>query len=248
MNPQWKETKESVITLYEDKNCSDFFRNFLKYLYTGQVKVSTESALALLSLADKYNVKDLVILSRDYMLKNIAVAGVKGFLISWLQYSLTSDTHLQLANELKNFLCLNIDIVGYSRDFIDIDPNNLLILLQQNDLVVRSEAQLFDIIERWLLLKRGQVEQEESLSDEEKESHMKSMVEAVCSYIRFPMMSFAELAKIPLRPIVPMHKEFFMERVALGFSFHASHPLPVDNEYIQFTPRLYTSGRWILKI
>lgn len=242
MNPKWKETNETVITLYEDKKAAAFFQHFMKYLYTGHVRISVESAMPLLSLADKYNIKDLIVLSRDYMMKNIALAGTKGFLISWLQYTLTSTSHLQLTNELKNFLCLNLDIVGYSRDFIDIDPNNLLILLQQNDLVVRNESQLFDIIERWLLLKRGQIEQEESLSDEEKQSHMKSMIEGVCSYIRFPMFTFEELAKIPLRPIVSLHKEFFMERVALGFSFHASHPLPVDMEYIQFTPRLYTSG------
>lgn len=242
MNPQWKETKESVIHLYEDKKAAEFFNLFLKYLYTGQARISVESAMPLLSLADKYNIKDLIVLSRDYMLKNIAVSAVKGFFISWLQYTLTSQTHLQLTNELKNFLCLNLAVVGNSSDFIDIDPNNLLILLQQNDLVVKNEAELFNICERWLLLKKEQIEQEESLSDEEKSSHMKNLVEAVCSYIRFPMMSFEELARIPLSPIVQLHKEFFMDRVALGFSFHANHPLPADSEFIQFTPRLYTSG------
>lgn len=242
MNPQWKETKESIIHLYEDKKAAEFFNLFLKYLYTGQVRISVESAMPLLSLADKYNIKDLVTVSRDYMMKNIAMAAMRGFFVSWLQYTLTSTTHIQLTNELKNFLLLNIDKVGASRDFIEFDPNNLLILLQQNDLVVKSEGELFKIVERWLMLKREQIEHEESLSDEEKTSHMKSLVEGVCSYIRFPMMSFTELAAIPMSPIVPLHKEFFMERVGLGFSFHANHPLPVDTEFNQFTPRLYTSG------
>lgn len=204
--------------------------------------------MPLLSLADKYNIKDLIILSRDYMMKNIAVAGLRGFMISWLQYALTSNTHPLLVNELKNFLCLNLNIVGSSRDFQDFDPNNLISLLQQNDLVIESESKLFEIIERWLMNKREQIVHEESLSDEEKQSHMKSLVEGVCSYIRFPMMSFSELAAVPLKPIVALAKEFFMDRVALGFSFHANHPLPVDPEFIQFTPRLYTSDTFAFEM
>ncbi len=210
--------------------------------------MSVESAMPLLSLADKYNIKDLVILSREYMMKNIAVAATRGFMISWLQYAVAIKSHQNLTNELNNFLCLNLNIVGYSRDFMDFDPNNLVTLLQQNDLVIESESKLFDIVERWLMLKRDQIVQEESLTDEEKQNHMKSLVEGVCSYIRFPFMSFSDLAALPLKPIVSIAKEFFMERVALGFSFHSEHPLPVDPEYNQFTPRLYTSDLFAIEM
>jgi BTB/POZ domain-containing protein 17 len=129
MNPQWSESKESVITLKEDPQCCRVFPKFLKYLYTGQVRVSIDSAMPLLSLADKYNIKDLIVLCRDYMLRNIAIAGRQGFLVSWLQYTLAFNYHQHLSNELKNFLRLNVDIVGYSRDFADLDPNNLVILV-----------------------------------------------------------------------------------------------------------------------
>lgn len=204
--------------------------------------------MPLLSLADKYNIKDLIILSRDYMMKNIAVAAKRGFMISWLQYALTSNAHQILSNELKNFLCLNLSIVAASKDFIDLDPNNLISLLQQNDIVIESEWKLFEVVESWLLLKREQIVSEESLSDEEKQSHMKYLTESVFSYIRFPMLSFRELAAVPLKSIVSGSKEFFMDRVALGFSFHANHTLPVDPEYIQFTPRLYTSDTFAFEM
>lgn len=39
MNPQWKETNERIIHLHEDKKAADYFHLFLKYLYTGQVRV-----------------------------------------------------------------------------------------------------------------------------------------------------------------------------------------------------------------
>lgn len=138
LNPQWQESKESIIHLIEDPQCCRVFPKFLKYLYTGQVRVSIDSAMPLLSLADKYNIKDLIILCRDYMLKNIAIAGQNGFLISWLQYTLSFNYHQHLSNELKNFLRLNVDIVGYSRDFTDLDPNNLVVLVRDSCILTRS--------------------------------------------------------------------------------------------------------------
>lgn len=272
LNPQWQECKESVIHLVEDPRSSRVFPQFLKYLYTGQVRVSIETAMPLLSLADKYNIKDLIVLCRDYMTKNIAVAGcslalqlfikfnkqffsgMQGYLISWLQYTLSFNYHQLLTNELKNFLRLNIDLVGYSRDFEEIDPNNLVVLLQQNDLVIKNEAALFDIVERWLMIKREQIEHEESLSDEEKRSHMKTMIEGICSHIRYPMMTVTELANIPLKSITAFSKEFFCNRMALGMSFHAGqsclsqHDSDTNDAYLQYTPRLYTSDVFCLEM
>lgn len=207
--------------------------------------------MPLLSLADKYNIKDLVALCVSFMLKSIALAGQNGFLIGWLQYTVGFNYHQQLTNELKNFLRLNLSIVGYSRDFIDIDPNNLVSLLQQHDLVIKNEAALFAIVERWLMMKREQIEAEESLSDEEKESHMKLLIEAICVHVRYPMMTVSELAAIPIKPIVALNKEFFFDRVALGMSFHAGQEEALaasDEDNFQFIPRLYTADVFCLEM
>lgn len=250
--PQYKECKESVIQLVEDPQNCLVFPQFLKYLYTGQVKISIETAMPLLSLADKYDIKDLIVLCRDYMSKNIAIAGSKGFLISWLQYTLSFSYHQQLTNELKNFLRLNIETVAYSKDFIDIDPNNLVVLLQQNDLVIKNEATLFNIVDRWLMMKREQIEHEESLSDEEKGNHTKSLIEGVCTHVRFAMMTVTELANILLKPITAHCKEFFLDKMALGMSFHANQPFRHDGDpseiSLQYTPRLYTSDVFCLEM
>lgn len=226
----------------------EVFPQFLKYLYTGQVKLTVESAMPLLSLADKYNIKDLIVLCRDYMSKSVALAGSCGFLISWLQYTLSFDYHQQLTNELKNYLRLNMEIVGYSKDFIDLDPNNLCVLLQQNDLVISNECKLFDIVERWLMLKKEQVMQEKSYSDEDKENHIKSLIEGIFCYIRYPMMTVQELASLPLKPITHVCKEFFCERMALGMGFHANQPISENNDCLQYTPRLYTSDNFCLEM
>lgn len=52
MNPEWNECKESVIELKEDPLCCAVFPQFLKYLYTGQIQISLETAMPLLSLGE----------------------------------------------------------------------------------------------------------------------------------------------------------------------------------------------------
>lgn len=245
MNPEWSECKESVIELVEDPICSEIFPQFLKYLYTGQVRISIQAAMPLLSLADKYNIKDLVTLCSDYMKTHVALAGKSGNLVSWLQYTISFSYHENLTNELKNFLKFNLEVVAESKDFINLDPNILVALLDQNDLVIQNEATLFDIVAKWLFLKKEQIEHESSLSDEEKQEHLKTLIEAIMTHVRFPMMTVSELAAIPLKPITSLNKEFFCDRMAIGMRYHAGqsekYPNLCENSYLQFTPRLYVS-------
>lgn len=247
MNPEWSECKESVIELVEDPICLEIFPQFLKYLYTGQIRISIEAALPLLSLADKYNIKDLVTLCSDYMKTHVALAGKSGNLVSWLQYTLSFIYHENLTNELKNFLKFNLEVVAESKDFINLDPNILVALLDQNDLVIENEATLFDIVSKWLFLKIEQIDNESSLSDEEKKEHLKSLIEAIMIHIRFPMMTVSELAAIPLKPITCFSREFFCHRMAIGMRYHAGQSekyaniLENSEPGLQFTPRLYVS-------
>lgn len=57
MNPRWNESREQRIVLQEATECVGVFELFLRYLYTGRLKVSHTTVLPILALADKYNVK-----------------------------------------------------------------------------------------------------------------------------------------------------------------------------------------------
>lgn len=57
MNPRWNESREQRIVLQEAAECVEVFELFLRYLYTGRLKVSHATVLPTLALADKYNVK-----------------------------------------------------------------------------------------------------------------------------------------------------------------------------------------------
>lgn len=57
MNPQWCESQESRIVLQETPQCAAIFPEFLRYFYTGQIRISQSTIMGILTLADKYNVK-----------------------------------------------------------------------------------------------------------------------------------------------------------------------------------------------
>lgn len=57
MNPEWSECRESVIELKEEPLCSEVFPQFLRYLYVGQIRISLQTVMPMLALADKYNIR-----------------------------------------------------------------------------------------------------------------------------------------------------------------------------------------------
>uniref|UniRef100_U5EUX5 Putative transport and golgi organization n=1 Tax=Corethrella appendiculata TaxID=1370023 RepID=U5EUX5_9DIPT len=251
MNPEWNECREKVIELKEDPLCSLVFPQFLKYLYVGQIRISLQTVMPMLALADKYNIGDLVQLCVDYMLKHIAKAATQGFLVSWLQYTISfSPNHKEVTEALQKFLKWNLDIVAETNDFCDLDVNYLIVLLQQNDLVLQSEFSLFEYVEKWLMNKKEQIEREPDLNDDEKQHYVITTLHSVIVHIRFAMMTPTELSKLLVRPIMNWHKEFFVERIAIGMSYHSGQIERVqeirsqETGALQFTPRLYTTDVW----
>jgi hypothetical protein len=71
---KWFESCEKRITLGETPSCAAVFEDFLKYLYTGKLHLDFATVVPIVSLADKYNVRDLLRLGLDYMVRNISTA------------------------------------------------------------------------------------------------------------------------------------------------------------------------------
>lgn len=252
MNPEWNEWSKTVIELKEDPVCYPVFPSFLEYLYKGKINVSLDTTLPILSLADKYNIKDLVQLCLDYMFKHIAAAAKHGCFISWLSYGWCQPFHRDLAEELQRFLKWNLKIVAESKDFLDLDTNILIILLQQNDLVIESEFLLFQYVQKWVLNKQEQIFTEYSLADEEKRKEVRYITETVMKHIRFPMMSPAEVSRIlQEEPVSKQNPKLFTEFITLAMSFHAgydSSSAKSNTTDLKYTPRLYTSDQFCVSI
>ena len=55
----WEESRQQEIRLVEEEACQAVFYDFLRYFYAASIDMSTDKALPLLLLADKYNVQSL---------------------------------------------------------------------------------------------------------------------------------------------------------------------------------------------
>ncbi|XP_015514802.1 BTB/POZ domain-containing protein 17 isoform X1 [Neodiprion lecontei] len=244
MSPQWTESQESRVTLQETPQCATIFSEFLRYFYTGQIRINYGTVLPILSLADKYNVRDLISLCINYMQSHILAAATHGTLVSWLQYT-TNCGHHAVAQSCQNFIKWNFELVSKTADFGNFEPDVLVSLLHQSSLVIRDEMTLYECLESWLNHQANRLKTELLPSD--LEITVEQIVVAVMSCVRFPMMSPRQLAKLLLSPLTKKYKEFFVERMAIGMSFHSGQQERVDEVIrteedggLLFEPRLYT--------
>lgn len=192
------------------------------------------------------------------MLRHIAKAATQGCLISWLHYTISfSPYHQEITNAIQNFLKWNLDIVAEARDFVELDINILIALLQQNDLVLKNEYVLFEYVENWCNMRKRQMDIEQttnSITDEQKAQNVRDMMRSVFIHIRYAMMTPRELAKLLLKPMVKGDAEFFVERISIGMAYHAGQEDYIvkvrrsTDGALQFTPRLYTSDTYALSM
>ncbi|XP_029161674.1 BTB/POZ domain-containing protein 17 [Nylanderia fulva] len=244
MSPQWSESQESRVTLQETPQCAPIFSEFLRYFYTGQIRINYSVVLPILSLADKYNVKDLILLCLDYMRNHIALAAIHGTLVSWLQYTLNCGHH-DISQACQNFIKWNLGLVARTADFGNFDLDILVSLLHQSSLVIKDEMTLYKCLEFWLDHQAERLRAQ--LSPDELEATLHQLVIAVMSPVRFPMMSPRQLADLLLSPLTKKYKEFFVERMSIGMSFHSGQTdrvrevsLNEEDGALLFEPRLYT--------
>ncbi|KAH8267582.1 BTB/POZ domain-containing protein 17 [Drosophila bipectinata] len=255
MNPEWNECSKRVIELHEEACCSAVFPQFIKYLYVGHIAVTLQTVMPMLALSDKYNVRDLIDLCVGYMTKHVAKAATSGYLVSWLQYTLSfTPTHNDLTETLKRFLKWNLEMVAESRDFVEMDPAIMQLLLQQNDIVITSEYKLFAIVQTWLLHRREQMEATSGSAASCNASFME-LIEQTVTHIRFGMMTPQELSHLSLmEPLIEYHKEFLVDRIAIGMSYQSGQEDRVrevratESGELQFTPRLYWNDTWSVDI
>ena len=67
MNQNWNESREKRIVLGETPSCEAVFEDFLKYLYTGKIALDFATVIPIVSLADKYNVTDLLTIGTTFI-------------------------------------------------------------------------------------------------------------------------------------------------------------------------------------
>uniref|UniRef100_A0A182JIJ0 BTB domain-containing protein n=1 Tax=Anopheles atroparvus TaxID=41427 RepID=A0A182JIJ0_ANOAO len=255
MNATWREFGDTVVTLQEEEKCHGVFPQFLRYMYVGQMTISVDTVVYILKLADKYNIRDLVQLCVDYMKEHLIKAAAKGCFVEWLHHSLLiCPERKELITLLENYLKWNLEHVVAHPGWHELSPGIMQWLLQQNDIAIRSEYRLYELVESWFWFQKSRIENRDDLREREREILLNSIISTVLVHIRFPMMRLIEMANVLVSPSLCDLKEFIVARVADGMNFHSERfdviAATRQTEYgeQQFTPRLYTCDMWSLGI
>uniref|UniRef100_A0A182QM90 BTB domain-containing protein n=1 Tax=Anopheles farauti TaxID=69004 RepID=A0A182QM90_9DIPT len=277
MNATWREFGDAVITLQEDENCHAVFPQFLRYMYVGKMTISVDTAVYVLKLADKYNIHDLVQMCIDYMKRHLNKATAKGHFVEWLHNVLMiCPGRKDLITQMENFLKWNLERIVSFPGWEQLTPGIMSWLLQQNDLVVRSEFRLYELVDRWFRHQKAQIEcappsqpepppqtgDQTTVRESDREDAIIRLIYGVLVHLRFVMMSLPQMANVLMTcgksytPSLSVRtlKEFYVARVADAMNFHGRR-LEVVNALrtcepgeLLFTPRLYTSDLWSLEI
>ncbi|XP_038644717.1 BTB/POZ domain-containing protein 17-like [Scyliorhinus canicula] len=223
---RWSDAKDQTVHLTEEEDCLDHFQDFLRYLYSGSVTLSTVNVLPLHLLSEKYNVQELRESCQQFMLANVAAPGSSNRAITWQRYAkLTALT--QLEEKCLRFIAWNIDTIIKSPDWTSMEPHQLSSLLQRSDLVVEDEVVLFQALVSWLSL---------------HPAHTEEMLQHIC----YPMMPPEKLFDLQAPGNLPEAISTYLYRE--GLLVYQVHLLPMDViskrhdiTTIPFTMRLYTS-------
>ncbi|ERL87020.1 hypothetical protein D910_04422 [Dendroctonus ponderosae] len=236
MNSAWSEWKETHIELQELPICESVFYTFLEYFYTGKIHITHTNVMPILALADKYLVKSLTRICIMYMCRHVPHAAYHNQLSSWLQYSSICD-HQRILSSCRNFFKWNFETVASTSDYTNFDCDTFVMVIKSDDVVVHNEMMLYNCVVRWLEMQKAKLNGTTQT--------YAGLVEGVMMHIRFPMMSPRELAELLMSSLIKEHKEFFVERMAIGMKFHSGYTEQLEPYYLNeghlFTPRLYTS-------
>ncbi|KRX96057.1 BTB/POZ domain-containing protein 17 [Trichinella pseudospiralis] len=232
------------IELIEDRECVEVFGIFLRFLYCNHIKLRAEDSLAVLTLADKYNVVNLRKVCLNFVISRIIPQlTLKEVFHVWFQYG-TKCFHQALVKTCVDRLATQFqDIISgqeWEKEWLLLDKDQMNEFLRTSELTVASEYEIWLAVFRWI----------QNLIQSEKRSSVsvERILGAVLPNIRFPMMTADELNQVEKLPFVEQHAKYFQPYLMMSYKYRA---LPLisraaSREFCgsQFLLRNYTRLRW----
>lgn len=195
-------------------------------------------------------------------------AAKNNWLVSWIRYTMQHGKSAQYHsfNELsKNFICWNFELLSDLPQYASLETELLIELLQRDDLVIKDEFSLFKCISKWLMhqLSKHAVPVKRSTASScivneggsDGQLSFPDLVKEITSLIRFPLMSYRELANVLMDPLAKDYEYLFTSLITDAMKFNAIGNEAREEEFSQmkgnfeydtspFTPRLYTDEMW----
>ncbi|CAH1776486.1 unnamed protein product [Owenia fusiformis] len=221
---------DDEVELNESIECQSVFDKFLRYLYTAEVSINSQTCVGILCLADKYNVGSLKELCQAYMVENTKSPKIKNALL-W--YSWGKALHLEpLIERCSETIAWNAHEIITSPHWLNMDLDFVADMLQKSELVVPNEWVVLEATTRWLL----------------HESHVGNLLENsenLLPYVRLPQMSIAQLYRLENSELSEHLESSSLIKDLLGKAFRfralcpSQHALGVSFNEPFYQPRDY---------
>ncbi|XP_076446270.1 BTB/POZ domain-containing protein 17-like isoform X2 [Babylonia areolata] len=222
---RWQQAGHPQIELEESEECQRHFEPFLKFLYTAEVQVSTESAVGILCLADKYSVMSLKSLCTRYMVENTMSPKVRNAL-NW--YSWAKALHMDdLIDSCTKTISWNMEQLFALPEWLQMDIDFVVDVLSNPQLVVSNEYLLYNAVERWLL----------------HDNHLAGLPDNSCKLlplVRFPQMMVQQLYKVETGDLATKEgsKDLIEKLLNQAYRFRSLCPFQADLN-ISFNEEFY---------
>ncbi|KAL9972409.1 hypothetical protein ACROYT_G018707 [Oculina patagonica] len=143
LNSDMKEKKEGVIRLEETNKA--VMEEVLEYLYTGHVDINENNAYDLLQITDFLIIPSLKKLSSKFILQNLSSSNcIKAY------YSAERYQCPELQKSARDFTFANFMDVTQSDDFLDLSVTQVEEWISRDDIIVKAEKEVFQVIVKWM--------------------------------------------------------------------------------------------------
>ena len=148
-----------------------------------------------------------VVPSRQLKQSSQVSAPAENKAVLWYQYSIACRSP-DLQEACFNYIRLNLDVVMQSPDWVYLDMENLILLLERSDLVVTCEYTLLQAVVRWL-------------TDDSRRDGLLENLRQVLPHVRFPMILPECLAEFEASQFEREHHAHFAPYLLAAYRYHA---------------------------
>lgn len=144
LSDRWRHGRDGPVKL--PGISPDMMEILLTYIYTREVKISSDNVVELLPAADQFGVLGITKKCRDFLREALCpenCIGIRNFAIQNSQYDLVETVQAYI---LANFT----QISDKSEEFLEITPDLLFEFLASDELNVKSEEVAFEMMIRWV--------------------------------------------------------------------------------------------------
>ena len=148
-----REGKEQFIRIELEEATGSVMEEVLKYIYTGNVAITKDTAHDLVAVAEYLLLPGLKNLACDVLEENITIENC-----IFNYYFADKYQCLELMRETRGFIDLNFSSVMKTDDFLKLDFAQVMKWVSSDDVIVTSEEEIFKGIVKWVSHKKSERE------------------------------------------------------------------------------------------